>query len=383
MRKGRTIIFAIILIICLLCTACTPSYTGIKQPLLGGQPDAEVIANGGRATQQGDWIYFINGDNFTRATERFQAYSGALCRMHTDGSDAAIIVNLDVSLFNIQGEYIYFASYENTQSYSCRVKIDGTDYKHLEQIDDIYNGGCYAYSDGYIYFTQGSKLFRMKGDGSEKQKLTDFQICNLRLGDKYAYFTEKLDDSNIGCAYKVAHNSADVEKITKSPAYILDVQGDTAYYYILDNGYVYSYNQDSGDAVSISFSSYEEYLFLKDQSIICASYVLNDSGMYILPINGGSRVKISDDSAERMAYWDGYIYYVNKSSLLQLYRIRPDGTGREMVSSDFISETDNLVIIDGWIYYFSDGDEGRIYRLQISDFKTECLEIEDIGIVGG
>ena len=36
------------------------------EPLAGAQPDAEVVSNGLWAARQGDWIYYINGDNYVR-----------------------------------------------------------------------------------------------------------------------------------------------------------------------------------------------------------------------------------------------------------------------------------------------------------------------------
>jgi len=37
------------------------SISGCKKALEGGQPDAEIVSNGGIVTKQGDWIYYING----------------------------------------------------------------------------------------------------------------------------------------------------------------------------------------------------------------------------------------------------------------------------------------------------------------------------------
>lgn len=373
---------ALLLLPCLLFSACTARYSGEKTPLEGGQPDAEVVSDGGRAAQQGDWIYFINGDNFTRETERFAAFSGALCRMRTDGTDPGILVDLDVSLFNIDGGYIYFVTYESNKSYACRVGINGMDFRRFLEIDNIYDGGCYDFGGGYIYYTKDYKLFRMDLEGNNRTQLTDYPIYNLRAGSQYAFFTQDIND-DIGPAYKIAHNSTDPVKVTSAAAYVLDIQDDMAYYYMLDNGYAYQYDQYTGKAESIAHKAYEEYLFMPQQGILCASYTEEETGMYILPLGSEEQVRqiSEEDSAARMAYYDGYIYYINKSSLSELYRIRPDGTGREVISEDYILDTDSLDIFDGWIYYFSDGDEGRIYRLSIDTLKAQCIQIEDIGIV--
>ena len=40
--------------VCMALSGCAPSVSG-------GQPDAEVLSNGGIAAVQGDYVYYING----------------------------------------------------------------------------------------------------------------------------------------------------------------------------------------------------------------------------------------------------------------------------------------------------------------------------------
>ena len=84
-----------------------------------------------------------------------------------------------------------------------------------------------------------------------------------------------------------------------------------------------------------------------------------------------------------MIYYDGYIYYINLPEMYELYRIRPDGTDRECVCPDAVSELDVPDLLDGYLYYFSDSDEGRIYRLNLETLKYECVEYEPSGVIGG
>ena len=136
----RTILKVISLILCvLLLTSCKAEYKGLSKPLTDASPSEKTISDGGLSARQGQWIYYINGDNFTRHQgERFSDFAGALVRMKEDGSEKAIVVDKDVSLFSIQGEKILLCVYENGTSAVASVNIDGTDYKTLEKIDDIY-----------------------------------------------------------------------------------------------------------------------------------------------------------------------------------------------------------------------------------------------------
>ena len=51
---------------------------------------------------------------------------------------------------------------------------------------------------------------------------------------------------------------------------------------------------------------YEEFLFVPEEGFLAGSYISSEEGMYVMPIEGGERLKISDDCAERMIYYDGY-----------------------------------------------------------------------------
>ena len=83
-----------------------------------------------------------------------------------------------------------------------------------------------------------------------------------------------------------------------------------------------------------------------------------------------------------MAYYDGYIYYINDSKLNYLYRAAIDGSSDECVMEDYIYDIDTLDVVDQWLYFFSAGDSDRIYRMNMEDLYIECVELEDIAIVG-
>ena len=49
---------------------------------------------------------------------------------------------------------------------------------------------------------------------------------------------------------------------------------------------------------------------------------------------------------------------------------------------DYIYDIDTLDVVDQWLYFFSAGDSDRVYRLNMEDLYIECVELEDIAIVG-
>lgn len=371
----------------MLFTGCKKGYSGLSEPLKGAEPRCETVSDGGLAVKQGQWIYYINGDNFTRHEgERFSEYAGALIRMKEDGTEKAVVLNKDVSLFNIRNEKIYVCVYENNQSIVASLDIDGTNYKQLKIIDDIYYGGCYGFSGEYIYYTQNFMLYRMNLDGKNQIQLTDFPVYNVRVGEDYIYFTRELSD-NIGNLYKMVDGEDSFIEITTSAAYVLAVNKETAYYYVLNNGAVYKYNAKQGTSEPIIYGGYTDYIFNEEAGFYGFSSTIerdNETfdGLYIIKTIDGKKTQISQNSGKCMAYYNGYIYYINATVLNQLYRCSLDGTVDQLVSEEFVYDFDTLDIVGNYLYFVSDSDYDRIYRLNMDTQKTECIEFDDISLVG-
>ncbi len=375
--KRLASIFTVVVLLC----ACSNDYSGLKKPLLGAQPEKQVISDGGVASRQGEWVYYINGDNFTRGEgERFHEFAGALCRMKTDGTQKDIVVDRDVSLFNIDGDKIYLCVYEGT-SCVASVNIDGSDYKVLKTVDDIYYGGSYAYQDGKIYYTRDFRLYSLDCAGEKETKITDFKIYNLRAGGGRVFFTRE-EDENIGNLYELSDDG--FHEITSTPAYLLCAEKDKAFYYMLGNGTVYEYF--SGSAEPVVYGGYTEYAFTDDTYYVSASYTdENDneiSGIYAIPSGGGQKKQISENYGSCMAVCGDHLYYINKTKLNYLYRCALDGSCDECVCEEFILDNDTLDVLDKYIYFFSDGDYDRIYRIDTDTLETECVELEDVSVIG-
>ena len=95
MTKNFLRICTFILCLCLL-SGCNDGYKGLKTPLEDAEPQCETVSDGLLAAKQGKWIYYINGDNFTRHEgERFSEYAGALLRMKEDGTEKSIVLDKD------------------------------------------------------------------------------------------------------------------------------------------------------------------------------------------------------------------------------------------------------------------------------------------------
>ena len=221
--KGHCRIISVtVLSLMLLLCGCNQG-SGREYSLSGAQPDAPVISDGGRAIQQGDHIYYLNGDNYVRNQDlRLHPFRGAICRMNVDGSDRQILCDDDVSVFNLRGDTVWYVAYKNKSSHLYSIKTDGSNKRLLSVIDNIFDGGYYAYSSKCLYYTFGGCLYRMSLDGSGKQKLTDYRVCNLMADDSCLYFT-KYQNQEYGNVCRLFHDSAEPEDISRSSGYAVDV----------------------------------------------------------------------------------------------------------------------------------------------------------------
>ena len=302
-----------LLLVAFLLTGCSKQYTGLKEALPVQDSKAPVTSNGGLALQQGEWIYYLNGDNFTRQQgERYSRYAGALCRMKEDTSEKSVVVDKDVCIFDYYDGRFYLLVYEEDKCVSASVSVDGTDYKKYKAVDDIFYGGCYGFLNGYIYYTKDFKLYRMDKDGKNSEKLTDFPIYNLRAEDDYLFFTKDIN-GDIGSIYKLKNGETDFIEITKEPAYVLDIIGDNAYYYMLSNKTVYCYDVINGTAQSIIYGGYTDYCFSPENDFNIISYTIESDidtvgGIFTLKSTGGPKTEISKNSGKNLTYHNGYVY---------------------------------------------------------------------------
>lgn len=348
---------------------------GVKQHRLqGAQPDAPVESQGGTAVIQGDWVYYLNGDNYMRGEGlRLHQYRGAICRMRRDGTQRELLCEDEVSLFYISAGIIRYAAREGSSYALYCINTDGTGRRRLCGIDNIYSGGGCEFTQEAVYYIRGGCLY--KREDEKETRLTQSRVCNIKAAGDYIYYTA-YDNEEYGSVCRIAKDDTEPETVSRDSGYVVGASGGRVYYYLFSSGNCYVY--ENGSSSSVAHLGYDEYCFSEETDYIFASYV-NDTdggGVYRIDTASGTRKLLAPDRAERMVYYDGWLYYINDSQLFSLWRVSPDGEKRECVCSDMISSAQPPDIADGYLYYFNDDDESRIYRLSLADFKSTCVEYE-------
>lgn len=118
--------------------------------------------NSGGIVQEGDWIYFSN----------YPDEDESLYRMRTDGSDTM--------LFSAQGKYRL-------------INISGN----------------------WIYFTLSDEngIFRMKMDGTHREKITDLQANRISIIPDWIYFSNYTESDDMQHLYRVNPNGNGLELV--------------------------------------------------------------------------------------------------------------------------------------------------------------------------
>ena len=374
LRVKNNICSAILLFLCVFLCACDAPVT---YSLQGGQPNEPVISDGGIAIAQGEHVYYLNGDNYVRnSNQRLHGYRGAICRMNADGN-RQILCDDDVSIFNLKGDTVWYVAYKSGVSTVYKINIDGSGKTKLTDMDDVHNGGCYAFTGQTIYFTVNGCLYAMDASGKGRRQITKSRICSLIAGDDGVYYTDYANQS-YGAIYYVGNGDDEPKQISSESGYALDFTGSVLYYQLYSNGFCYAFDKNTGKTVSVAHLGYEDYCFSSQTEYIFASFLSEDkdAGIFRIDPSTGTRKLICSDRAERMLYHDGYVYYINDSALYSPYRVSADGQDRQCLTDTMTSSAALLDIVGDWLYYFNDDDESRIYRINLKTLKHHCIELE-------
>ncbi len=177
-------------------------------------------------------------------------------------SDAMDVILESAEHLQVDGDYVYFnyvpsAEYcfdKNFKQYNYRLgrfKKDGSSVELLgnEVCYDyvIKNGWIYYFDNGLDFSTEKDYqsdqsrigIYKMKIDGSEKQKLLDgFQyyenpldkmVADMKIYGDYLYF-EDLTEKGGSKVYRMKTDGSDVTMMTKSGVYNYVVSGDNLYF---------------------------------------------------------------------------------------------------------------------------------------------------------
>jgi len=179
------------------------------------------IQNYALAVQDGKWIYYIKID---------AGKPVGINKIKDNGKKVKSIIEGEYYSLNLIGNYIYCVEKDEEKFNIVKIKDNGKKKEILAR--DISYSNITATED-WIYYNKNNMLYRIKLDGSTKEKISEKNIINYQIvGNKMYYIYEKDTDMFIA---KMKLDGSDNKRIAKKEMqegrYIsLYVKGNKVYY---------------------------------------------------------------------------------------------------------------------------------------------------------
>ena len=290
------------------------------------------LINGGYAAYDDGYIYFTNSfaPNISEADCK-------LYRVNSDWTEPTKILDDTAECINIVGDWIYYIN----QSDECKLykaRKDGTQRTilHDEKCSSVYVQGDWIYYStcSRVSLKNVGEIYKMKTDGSNKEKLSDDCAESMIVRDEWIYYSSETD-----------------------------VPGE-----VLPETYLYKMKTDGTERNIVSDEEIHIFV-LYDQWIY---YIGENNKMYMMDISGNNKRIITEDKVLSLNTDGKWIYYCNSSDFEKLYRIKPDGSGKEKLSeirSPFIH------IVGDWIYFiYFYKDDMSPYRIKLDGSEEACAD---------
>ena len=265
----------------------------------------------------------------------------------------------------------------------------GTEPEYAEGTSpgNIHSGGYIAYSDGWYYFRSNDdeKLYRMREDGSESQKLSDHSAMYIFIHDSFVYFKEEHGSVGI---FQISTDGEGEQMIWGTDVQYMSVIGDKLYYLDYYDGLsAIDLTQNPEDIPWSGESVYREEKFLEDLFEMCfdGEYIyyttIKLNGIYRLSVATGEKEKIYKKEVSDIVLAGGYLYF-NDLSDGSMKAIDTD-SGKAVTVAPFL--THYYLIRNDGIYANTVGDSylirydpstGVTYELSNKPVTYVCLAHE-------
>ena len=264
------------------------------------------------------------------------------------------------------------ASLENNAKFEIRGNTIGNNI----------NQGLVASIGDWLFFidfnNDWGKIYKIKLDGSAKEKLNDNISRYLNVVDDWVYFSNYDDGNKI---YRVHIDGTVSEKINNDNSWSLSVVGDWVYYINKDDSWkIYKVRTDGSgrtklnDDISSDINIVGDWIYYRSDNAI--------GKIYKVRTDGRDRTRVNEDHSYSINVLDGWVYYSNYDDGSNIYKIRTDGSEREKLNED---SSGSMNVVDDWIYYLNIDDDFMIYKIR-TDGNQRTMINEDqsrlINIVG-
>jgi hypothetical protein len=215
---------------------------------------------------------------------------------------------------------------------------------------NIFNGGSVAAQGSWTYLAYGNKLFKTENPEKEPSEINiektgssdPGSYINLNIVGNWIYCTE----AETGYIYKIRTDGMDKTLLFEEPVKQMTVYKNFIYFINKDN--ILQRILTTGKKQRTVLSDITVLSFYIYDNIIYYTAEANDR----LVIFAHDLVKnldflISTTDSNKIVYYNGYIYFSEND---YLFKIKPDGTSKQIISTEI---SDNYNIVGDKIFYIS------------------------------
>ena len=282
-----------------------------------------------------------------------------------------------------KGGWIY---YSNGESLS-KVRTNGTQLTVLVQSEFMYIG-CLNVIGDWIYYidynidyassSSNSVLYRIRADGSQKARLSERHCDSMSVVGDWIYFStysafeddiEKIMDFGI---YSIRTDGTQETLLRYGNYRGITVDGDWIYY--SDAGNLFKMHKTGGDPIPVTYGAQGAGYFVSSGWVYYTDYSYGNS-LFRVGIDGGAEEIINEEYSIYINTDGHYIYFSNFDFKFDdveygIYRINTDGTGKTMVYS---GQAVGLCIAAGSIFFRDLENEG-FFRIRLDGTGLEQME---------
>lgn len=368
-------------VVCMLLSGCAPS-------LDGGQPDAQVISNGGIAAVQGDYVYYINGSMPAMLSDALSGgQQASIYRLDSEGN-AERVTNKAAYDFRIYGELIYFiAPLSQNELAIYMTKITGGSPK---QIISIGNGDTYYLGENAIAVEKNSSISVIQIESNE--------ITNLELSEEHSGNIKQIYMTESHIYYYIANKAGirqlSLNDLSQDPVVMTNRNGHI--YGVYDNYLYYERADDNLTRFSISPENFVNGTYPEGETLSNSVYDLlvlapdasymagvssdeGSTGLYVMALNGSARVKITEEMPSAVLAGENYLYFSMPSDN-SIYRVEYSGDNLTLLCSQPAvagpGETGPDYYMDeadGWLYFFNKQNGGEVWRVSVQNGESQNL----------
>ena len=225
--------------------------------------------------------------------------------------------------------------------------------------EDIYYSWVEAENSMDPYLLEKLRLYRMSPDGSAVPVDADCVPTYLNnYEDEWLFYIDAMDR----CIYKMRFDGTEKEKIADTECDSMLLRNDRIYYTVSKTGPVYDlYSMDLDGARTRKITQIFNSLFQIENGKLY--YVKQDSAIYRCDLDGSGEETVAEDVGVKFQVSDGTIYAIiprpehfDSGRQNQLVKISADGTRTTVVPE----LSTNFTVHEDKIYYLRVNDEDQM-----------------------